>query len=74
MRRHGKAHQKPRTDARVEGHGSVVVVRPLTDDALAWLTVHTDGTWFGDALAVEPRYVCNLVAGMRESGFRVEAL
>jgi hypothetical protein len=69
-----KAGKKTRTDARVEGHGSVVLVRPLTDDACAWLTEHTDGTWFGNALAVEPRYVCNLVAGMREHGFVVEAL
>ncbi len=60
-------------DAQVENHGSVLLVRPLTEAALAWLTENTDGTWFGDALAVEPRYVCNLVAGMRESGFVVEA-
>jgi hypothetical protein len=66
---------KPRTkmDARVEGHGSVVLVRPLTDDACAWLKENTDGTWFGGALAVEPRYACDLVAGMREAGFTVEA-
>ena len=67
------ARRNPRTDARVEGHGSVVLVRPLTDDARAWLKEHTDGTWFGGALAVEPRYVCNLVVGMRDAGFAVGA-
>lgn len=67
------ARRKARTDARVDGHGSVVLVRPLTAAATAWLKEHTDGTWFGGALAVEPRYVLNLVAGMREDGFTVEA-
>lgn len=61
------------TDARVENHGSVLLVRPLTDTAREWLKTNTDGTWFGGALAVEPRYACNLVAGMREQGFSVEA-
>jgi hypothetical protein len=62
-----------RSDVRVEGHGSVCLVRPATDGAAAWLRENTDGTWFGGALAVEPRYVLNLVAAMREHGFTVEA-
>jgi hypothetical protein len=60
-------------DARVEDHGSVLLVRPLTQNACAWLKENTDGMWFGSALAVEPPYVLNLVAGMREHGFTVEA-
>jgi hypothetical protein len=63
----------PALDARIEGHGSVILVAPLTDGARDWLEENTDGTWFGGALAVEPRYVLNLVAAMREHGFTVEA-
>ena len=62
-------------DARVEGHGTVYLVRPLTRSALAWLTEHTaeDAQWLGNGLAVEHRYVADLVAGLREHGFTVEA-
>jgi hypothetical protein len=65
--------EPPALDAQVEDHGSVLLVRPLADAACAWLKESTDGTWFGNALVVEPRYVCNLVARMRETGFAVEA-
>ena len=67
------ARRKPRTDARVENHGTIFLVRPLTESALGWLTEHTDGTWFGNALAVEHRYVSDLVVGLRDAGFNVEA-
>ncbi len=64
---------EPVTDARVENHGSLFLVRALTRCALAWLTEHTDGQWLGNGLAVEPRYVESLVDGLREHGFVVEA-
>jgi hypothetical protein len=62
-------------DARVEGRpgDTVFIVRALTDSALAWLANHTDGQWLGNGLAVEHRYVADLVAGLREHGFTVEA-
>jgi hypothetical protein len=55
----------------VENHGSIVLVRPLTDDVRAWLEAHTDeeAQWFGRALVVEPRYVEPLVLGMIAEGF-----
>ncbi len=65
-------HQ-PSADAWVENHGTIFLVRPLTEPALAWLTEHTDGTWFGNALAVEHRFVSDLVTGLRDAGFAVEA-
>lgn len=60
-------------DARVENHGTIFLVRALTESALAWLEAHTDGQWLGNGLAVEPRYVGALVEGLREHGFTVEA-
>jgi hypothetical protein len=64
---------EPIIDARVENHGSLFLVRALTDCALAWLEEHTDGQWLGNGLAVEHRYVTDLVAGLRDAGFIVEA-
>jgi len=57
---------------RIENHGSIVLLRPLDDDCRTWLLSHTDGSWFGDALAVEPRYVMDLLFGMAEEGIDVE--
>jgi hypothetical protein len=58
----------------VEDHGSIVLVRPLTDDVEEWLEEHTDeeSQWFGGALVVEPRYLSPLLAGMFEEGFAVQ--
>lgn len=56
-------------DFTVENHGTIWLVRPSNDDARTWLNEHTDGTWFGGALAVEPRYVEALVEGITEHGF-----
>jgi hypothetical protein len=64
---------EPAADARVEDHGTVHLVRPLSEAALDWLEEHTGGAWFGGALVVEHRYVADLVAGMRDAGFVVEA-
>ena len=50
----------------IEEHGTIVLVRPLTEAALEWLNEHTDGTWFGGALVVEPRYVEDLIVGAME--------
>ena len=56
----------------VENHGSIVLVRPHTDDVREWLEEHTDGTWFGGALVVEPRYVEELVHGLVEEGYALQ--
>jgi hypothetical protein len=52
----------------IEPHGSIVLVRPLTNEAREWLEENTDGQWWTGALAVEPRYVEGLVEGMVEAG------
>jgi len=56
----------------IEDHGTIVLVRPQTEDVRQWLVENTDGTWFGGALAVEPRYVEALVAGLVEEGFALQ--
>ena len=47
----------------VANHGSIILVRPTTQVARKWLERHTDGIWWGGALAVEPRYVEALLEG-----------
>jgi hypothetical protein len=56
----------PADHVAIAYHGSVVLVRPRTDDAHAWLERHTpdDATWFGGALVVEPRYLADLIDGL----------
>ena len=56
----------------IENHGSLVLIRPLTNDVQEWLEEHTDGQWFGNALVVEPRYVLPLVEGLIEEGFAAQ--
>jgi len=61
----------------IEDHGSLVLVRPLTDDVVAWLLDNVaregDGSiWFGGALVVEPRYVEALYLGLVSEGFALQ--
>jgi hypothetical protein len=58
----------------IEDHGSLVLVRPLTDDVEEWLHENTadDAQWFGGALVVEPRYLEPLVEGMFSEGFAIQ--
>lgn len=53
---------------QIENHGSLVLVRPLDEEAHTWLQENTEGTWWGGALVVEPRYLEGLLAGMAECG------
>lgn len=60
-------------DIRVENHGSLFLLRPLNDNAVAWLVQGVDdgAQFFGGALVVEPRYVADIVNGAREAGLEV---
>lgn len=63
---------EPSADVRIENQAaSVCLARPLTEPGKRWLEEHTDGQWFGGALAVEPRFVANLVDGMIGDGLEV---
>lgn len=52
--------------------GPFTLVTPLNYTAREHLTVHADGQWIGDALAVEPRYAPELSANLCRDGFAVE--
>jgi hypothetical protein len=62
-------------DFRIMHHGTISTVTPLTNRCKAWLDekVEAEGwQWFGDQLAVEPRYVDQVVEGMIEDGLMIE--
>jgi len=63
----------PQVDFTVENYGSVFLVRCVTEPAkLALLqSVEPDAQWFGDALAIEARFIGGLVSSLREDGWSV---
>lgn len=61
-------------DVSVENHGSVVIVRPLSQAAKDWVAeyVSLEGYQpYRDAVVVEPRFVDGLLAGMQKYGLNV---
>lgn len=62
-----------RPDVLVANHGSIALVRPVTDAAERWLDDHVDpdAPTFGRAIVVEPRYLPDLIAGMTAAGLAV---
>lgn len=62
-------------DVLVENHGSIFVFQPMTQAAWNWVNeyvVNEETQFWGGGLVVEPRYVLDLSAGMREAGLEVE--
>jgi len=78
---YAKAHQpdhaeNPRADFRVTYHGTITTITPLTDHCREWVEENVAiEPWqrFGNAIAVEPRYVEQLVGAMIEEGLATEA-
>jgi hypothetical protein len=63
---------KIEVDAFVENHGTFFLVRPVSSFTREWIreNVSEESTWFGNALVVEHRYIGDLVAGMKQRGWR----
>lgn len=64
---------KPIRDVMIVNHGSLYLFEPTTVKAQEWLreNVSEDSQWFGDALAVEPRYASDLANALIAEGFIV---
>ena len=74
---HVPAHQPDhaQADFRVTYHGTVTTVTPLSDRCREWLEENVEiEPWqrFGNAIAVEPRYVDQLAEAMIEEGLVME--
>ena len=73
---HTQAHQPdhaqtPRADFRLAYHGTITTLTPLTDACREWVEENVEiEPWqrFGNAIAIEPRYVEHLVETMIEVG------
>ena len=67
------AEPRRSTDVHVVNRHSIVLFHLNTPEASAWVeeNVTREAQFFGTALVVEPRYVADLVAGMREGGLEV---
>lgn len=52
---------------RYENHGSIVLARPLNRRSRAWVrrTAPDNAQFFGEALAIEPRYVADFCMHVR---------
>jgi hypothetical protein len=63
----------PEADFIVEHYGSVFFVRCQDETAQKALAEfgEPNSPWFGDALAVEPRFIGGLVSSLRENGWSV---
>jgi hypothetical protein len=60
-------------DFSLTNHGSIFTFRPLTDAARDWLeeNLDEDAPWWAGAVAVEPRYAYDLVAGIQADGLNI---
>jgi len=62
-------------DVTVENHGTIVMVRPVSEAAQTWVkeNVQLQGwQWLGGAFAVKPRRVEDLLDGMEAAGLEVQ--
>ena len=60
-------------DALLTNHGSLCILRLLTEDAQSWVDENVDPdhmTW-GDGIVIEPRYAGDILEGMRDAGLWV---
>ena len=64
-----------RSDILVENHGRIILLRPATSAGREWLEANCDPssyqTFGGGTLLCEPRYVRDIIAGVREAGLEV---
>lgn len=60
-------------DIRIENHGSIVLIRPVSDAGQEWLdnNIGDDAQMFGTAIAAEPRYVQAIIEGAECDGLTV---
>lgn len=57
-------------DFELSDHGSIALIRPLTDAARDWCSdnLPDDAMTLGDAYAVEPRYAMDIAEGFIADG------
>lgn len=61
-------------DFQVVRDGSIALLYPNSYEAKTWveLNLPSDAQWFGSAVAVELRYIADIVSGIQGDGYTVE--
>jgi hypothetical protein len=61
-------------DFTVENHGSIFLLQPLTSAAQTWVdeNIPEDAQYFGTAVAVEHRYILDIVDGIQGDALEVK--
>lgn len=61
-------------DFELTNHGSIATLKPLTDEARDWIADHIpdDAQFWNDAVAIEPRYVDQILHGIYNDGLHVQ--
>jgi predicted thioesterase len=61
-------------DFTVENHGTIYLLRPLTQAAREWVEANLpdDRQTFGTAVAVEHRYIADIAQGILNDGLTVK--
>jgi hypothetical protein len=61
------------TDFTVENHGSIFLLQPHTVTAREWIdeNLPEDAQYFGSAVAVEHRYILDIVDGIKGDGLTI---
>lgn len=72
-----RAERASRPDIIVENHGTIAILRGMTDAGYAWIEEHVSGEGYqpfglGARLA-EPRYVQDIIDGAMADGLLVQA-
>ena len=60
-------------DFAVANHGTIVLLQPLTRTANEWITANlpVDRLHYAGAVVIEPRYLADIVNGLRADGLKV---
>ena len=60
-------------DFRCENHGSIFLLYPLNLSAQSWIDEHlpSDAQWFGQAVAVEHRYIWSILDAIQSDALVV---
>lgn len=69
----GSSPSEVETDFLVENHGSIFLFRSLTLAANSWIdqNLPEDRQTLGNAVAVEHRYIADIVSGARADGLTI---
>jgi hypothetical protein len=64
----------PQPDFQVQNHGSIFLLEPITNAAVAWIDEHlpSDHMLFGACVVVEHRYIADIVEGAVAAGLVVK--